>query len=1084
MLEILAAKLAGSVLGATAGAAGRRILPGPGAGVATTPMFPRLRLKQPTAAQEGDVKRLAKHVSTQLTEFIKRENPSIPEHEKNAALNLAVDSISHSAASLWECDLNPATFSQIALRESSISRSHAALSEAGDALYETFVREISLQLVQFITSLPTFAARVELEQLNRLRSLIDSMSSIQSKMGPGQHIEDLEFESRYACQVAEYLNRIQIFGLDLAKRENRSYDLSTAYITLSVTSAAGASAPKIPHQRHDVEHFIDIDEEIDNEGIVANARQAGDGIGMQAESAVSSYKRIMLRGDAGSGKTTLLHWLAINAANRSFSADLSEWNILVPFFLPLRRYANSDLPRPSQFFPVVGSILSEEMPDKWVSRILRSGRGLLLIDGVDELPSDQREAARDWLRSLLSTYPDASYIVTSRPAAAEVDWLKDDGFAVLDMLPMNQKDVEKFVEHWHVAATKGEIDQEEIASLTQGEADLISAIREERQLRRLASNPLLCALLCTLNRDRHSQLPRDRMELYRAALDLLLLRRDRERKISYPEPTNLGDSQKKSILGGFAHWLIRNGLTDASKDQAIRQVSLSLQSMPSVESEADGVFEYLLVRSGCLRQPVPDRVDFVHRTFQEFLAAARIVEIDDFENLLSYAHLDQWHEVFVMAVGHARPKERSLLLAGLIERGQKEPEHRKKLHLLAAACLETAIECNPPSVYNKVREITAKLIPPRRMTDAKELAAAGDLVIPLIPTRRLSAIEAAATIRMAAIVGGDGALSLISRFARDKRKTVQREIRQSWEYFDAEEYARRILAQDPESWRSAIIYLPHMLWGLRHLPELTSIQVICRVSGTAWVHGLDELQILSLHKPVNDLSFAAIAAGCKKVRRLDLAVSSATDSFEQLSGLRQLENLNVLRGGPNSFSLASFPYLPSLERLSLHGGIGDIQLSDLARKSPKLRYLWLSSDQTVVDHSGLTEMNELRTLMLTISPDSDLSLFSAIPQLKTLTLRTNAAVRTDILATSKSLQRIMINQDLSGPAPTMTEFDLRPFIESNKSWRIKVSRSFDCLFVGSDHPAVKVADSAKDRTHQWEFEINRPEKDVSANFPD
>ncbi|MFI0148832.1 NACHT domain-containing protein [Streptomyces globisporus] len=1078
---MLAGKLAGAVLGATAGAAGRQLLPGPGAGVATTPTFPRLRLKKPTSVQEEDIARLAKHVSTQLTEFIKREGPAIPEHEKNAALTLAVETISCTSADLWECDLNPDIFSSITLRDSSIARTKAALSEAGDAYYEILVREISLQLVQFITSWPTFAARVELEQLSRLRSLLDSAAAIQLKMGPGLHAEDLQFEGRYASLIADHLNRIQIFGLDLADRNNRSYDLSTAYITLSVASAEGAGAPTIPSQRHATDHFVELDDEMDSDGAVRHASKVDSGVGMQAESAVSGYKRILLRGDAGSGKTTLLHWLAVNAANRSFSTELSEWNTVVPFFLPLRRYANSELPRPSQFFPVVGSILSEEMPAGWVSRILRTGRGLVLIDGVDELPSEQRAAARDWLRSLISTHPEARYIVTSRPAAAEVDWLKDDGFAVLDMLPMNQKDVEKFVEHWHVAARKGDVNEEEAVSLAQGQADLVSAIREERQLRRLASNPLLCALLCTLNRDRHSQLPRDRMELYRAALDLLLLRRDRERKISYPEPSNLGDSQKKSILGGFAHWLIRNGLTDASKDQAIKQVALSLESMPAIASDARSIFEYLMVRSGCLRKPVPDRVDFVHRTFQEFLAAARIVEIDDFGDLLSNAHLDQWHEVFVMAVGHARPKERSLLLAGLIERGEKEPQNRKKLHLLAAACLETATECNPPSVYSEVRKITAELIPPRRMTDAKELAAAGDLVIPLIPTRWLSASETAATIRMAAIVGGDGALSLISRFARDKRKTVQREIRQSWEYFDAEEYAQRVLSQDPESWRSATIFLPHMLWGLRHLPELTHVQVICKVNGIDWVNGLDRLQTLSLHRPVRDLSFGAISANCSKLQRLDVAASNTTDSFEQLSGLHSLKTLNVLRGIERSFSLASFPSLPKLDRLSLHGKYEDIRLSDLARKSPKLRYLWLPSHATGIDHSGLVAMTELRTLTATVTPESDdLTPFAEIPQLESLTLRTGSTVRTDILSRSRTLKSIRINPYHGVPESTLREFDLRPFIESGKSWRIKVARDFDCLFIGSSDTAVVVVDSQDQRRREWEFEINGPERNASA----
>ncbi|MFE3248211.1 NACHT domain-containing protein [Streptomyces sp. NPDC059209] len=1071
MLEILAGKIAGSVLGASVGAAAKGFMPGPGAGVAVAPTFPRLRLKKPVLVQSEDVDRLAKHVAGRLNEFVKRESSPLPENEKQAALILATESFENSSVDLWECDLNPELYSRRVLRETSTARAQAGLSQAAAEYCEILVQEISLQLVQFVTSWPTFAARVELEQLDRLRLLIDAVVAIRAKMGPDLRVEDLDFESRYASLVVSALNRLQIFGLDLADRANRSYDLSAAYITLSVAPVTKRGTPVLSTPRHSAQEYGETEDD-DLKDAVQRIANADSGVGMQAETAVSAYKRILLRGDAGSGKTTLLQWLAVNASNRSFLADLANWNSLVPFMLPLRRYAKSDLPNPSQFFPVVGSLLSDEMPEKWVHRLLRSGRALILIDGVDELPSEQRDMAREWLRSLVTTYPDATYIVTSRPAAAEVDWLSDDGFAVLDMLPMNQRDVEKFVAHWHSAAKKGETDAVEVATLNQGESDLVQSIREERQLRRIASNPLLCALLCTLNRDRHSQLPRDRMELYRAALDLLLLRRDRERKINYPEPPLLGDSQKKSILGSFAHWLIRNGLTDASQEQAIKQVSLALQSMPAVTSEASSVYEYLLVRSGCLRKPVPDRVDFIHRTFQEYLAAARIVEIDDFENLLSNAHLDQWHEVFVMAVGHSRPKERSVLLSGLIERGEREPENRKRLHLLAAACLETATECDPPNVYSRIRDITADLIPPRRITDAKELALAGEMVIPLIPDRRLSAAEAAATIRMAAIVGGDGALSLVSRYARDKRVTVQREIRQSWEYFDSEEYADRVLSQSPETWRKVDIYLPHMLWALRHLSELEDLDVVCPVQGVAWISELSRLKSLIFRNPVEDLSFEVVRRACTQLSHLSFMTGKAIDSFENLSGLQSLENLNIYRIRESAFSLSPFPSLPNLTRLSLHGGVSELDCADLAVKLPSVRNLWLSLDQAVIGIRGLDSMRELRQLNLHAVGGIDVSPLAEAPQLKSLNLRVEAPVDVSPLAISTSLTRLTLSPRFRELENHFEEFDLRPFIGSGRAWKISVSSLFGCVFVGADHPAVTVAEPEREARPTWQFFIN------------
>ncbi|MEU9666967.1 NACHT domain-containing protein [Streptomyces bobili] len=1073
MLEVLAGKIAGAALGASAGAAVRRVVPGPGAGLTQGPTFPRLRLKKPTSVESKDVDRLAQHVAKRLTELVATEFREVPENEKQAAAYLATDAILSSGVDLWECDLNPELYSQRILQASIESRKSAGLSESSHAFCEVLIRDISVQLVQFITSWPTFAAKVELEQLNRLRVLVDAVESINAKMGPDLRWEDMDFESRYASLVVHALNRLQIFGLDLADRRHRSYDLSAAYITLSVAPVTQRVTPTLSTPCKPTKNAPDADDDDPSIGMPIIS-EADNGVAMRTEIAISPYRRILLRGDAGSGKTTLLQWLAVNAANRSFPADLADWNSLVAFILPLRRYANTALPNPSQFFPIVGTALCEEMPDRWVHRIMRSGRALILIDGVDELPDGQRDEAREWLRSLIATYPEAIYVVTSRPAAAEVDWLGEDGFAVLDLLPMNQKDVEKFVEHWHDAARNGETDTSELALLNQGETDLLKSIREERQLRRLASNPLLCALLCTLNRDRHSQLPRDRMELYRAALDLLLLRRDRERKINYPEPSHLGDSQKKSVLGGFAHWLIRNGLTDASRDQAVKQVDIALHSMPAVESDAASVFDYLLVRSGCLREPVPERVDFIHRTFQEYLAAARIVEIDDFDNLLANAHLDQWHEVFVMAVGHARPKERSVLLSGLIKRGEREPGHKKRLHLLAAACLETAIECDPPNVYNRVREITAELIPPRRITDAKELAAAGDMVIPLIPNRRLSANEAVATIRMAAIVGGDGALSLISRHARDKRVTVQREIRQAWEYFDAEEFARTVLSKNPESWTSMEVYLPHMLPALRHLKELRELEIACPVPGVEWMQGLGNLQTLQFSRGAAGVTLAAISAAFPQLRNLTMMMRESAASLRDLSGLRNLEFLSIFRGKGTDLDLSPFPDLSNLKRLMLHNHSKDLDFASLAEGAPSLENLWLLPVGFVRDLSGINNLRSLARLSISSDEQTDLTRLSEVPHLGTLTIRVDGQVDTSALAKCKCLGEIRVAPHVMGRGSAMREFDLRPFIETGREWRIQVSAQFGNTFIGHDHPAVR-SDLSSTARPVWKFLVNRRE---------
>lgn len=119
-------------------------------------------------------------------------------------------------------------------------------------------------------------------------------------------------------------------------------------------------------------------------------------------------------GDPGSGKTTLLKWFAIQTAN-AFASDAKE-NAPIPFFIRLRECIDTGLPEvenfPRQTLKMIGG-----KPDNWVHRILESGRGVILIDGVDEMPITSRKDLLVALSQLVSLYPLARYVITSRPAA-------------------------------------------------------------------------------------------------------------------------------------------------------------------------------------------------------------------------------------------------------------------------------------------------------------------------------------------------------------------------------------------------------------------------------------------------------------------------------------------------------------------------------------------------------------------------------------------------------------------------------------------------------------------------------------------
>jgi hypothetical protein len=593
------------------------------------------------------------------------------------------------------------------------------------------------------------------------------------------------------------------------------------------------------------------------------------------------------------------------------------------------------------------------MPSGWVHRTLRSGRALVLVDGVDEVPESDRGEARRWLEDLAATFPDAIYVVTSRPAAAEQDWLAAADFEYCALEPMTPQDIEQLIDHWHSAVAATAHDQEARDELIERNASMKNSVRDTPSLRSLATSPLLCAMLCALNRERRSQIPKDRMELYRIALEMLLGRRDVERKV----PADLGfadevpDREKRLLLllQDFAFWLMLNDYTDASVSDVIACFNRRLATLQRVQNvRPEVVFRYFLERSGLIREPIAGRVDFVHRTFQEYLAASEAIDQDNIGLLLSKAEHDQWREVVILAAGHANMASAERLLSGLIDRGIREPEQRHKLHLLAVACLETAADYSD-ELGERLRDCLIELLPPRNMTEAQAVASAGELAIAhLRQFTSALASSAAACVRALTLIGGDRSLDALSAFGDDRRVTVARELIRSWSYFDAEAFASRVLANSVlDGGFLQIKSLPQLkgaaaLRNLTHLwcfvRDLDSVSDLIAVIGNLHTLSLGAAHIEELDVTTAQHLTTLSVTRCPKLTSVELGNALVTLAAMKLSSL-QIEELDV--AGANRLvelsitncarlaTLESIRALPLLSEISLDC-VGIDDLSPLA----------------------------------------------------------------------------------------------------------------------------------------------------------
>ncbi|MFQ6229829.1 NACHT domain-containing protein [Nocardia sp. NPDC002869] len=902
MAEPLLGSLLAKAIAPIIGEAARQSLVQPkGAGLTSDPIRIDSRIpfrKTKRSLQETDIRSIASTIDRKLDPILKVEYGGIPDNEVSAAVEAVGDALTAltpvTSNTVFDLDLDPDKLYSRALEVSPhLPQTREMISKAND-LYHLLLKLCCAQIVEFITTRPEFLNRSAVEQLQRSAQISNSIDSLSSSLLGTTEAVYLEFEKRYYETLQRRLDRLQLFGVTLARES--TYPLSTAYMSLCA-AAAGSEAV----------------DGTDTEPTSSGSKFSGD----RVESMISAANRVVIRGGAGSGKTTLLQWLAVSVSKADDSEELANWSNIVPFFIPLRRFIQKEeFPAPEDFVASsVGLNLTAETPNGWVHAILRAGRGLLLIDGVDEVPESLRTKAREWLRNLVGDFPASRYIVTSRPSAVADDWLAKEEFAVLDLLPMSPSDVRMFIKHWHDAAREEVDTEDKCVELTRYEESLANVVTSERQISRLATNPLLCALLCALYRDRRMQLPRDRMELYNAALEMLLTRRDAEREIIVPGGVALGATQSVRLLQKLAFWLISNGYSDAEKESAVARIGELIQNMPRISTDAQTIYNHLLIRSGLIREPIDGRMDFVHRTFEEFLGAKEAVESESFGLLINNSHEDQWHGVFSMAVGHARPAEQQRLLLALLDRGDREePSVRTRLHLLAAACLEYVHELDQ-SVLDRVRSAASALIPPKKFGEAQILATAGDMVLDLLPkSPKLPARTAAAVVRTAALIGGSSALTVIERFKYDTRLAVQSEIVDSFYRFDGPEYAERIFSGlEWPTLREVFIRSDEEKEVLRYVKEVIELQFVGNISFDSIrmpprAHFLrvyansriENLEALIRFSDIEDLAFG----GCPNLRTL--------------KGIENFSDLRALRiSGADSYSVDFSQGNASMEHLEL-----------------------------------------------------------------------------------------------------------------------------------------------------------------------
>lgn len=568
-------------------------------------------------------------------------------------------------------------------------------SEKEKELYAGCIRYLSKACIDFISKWPSFTAealKIILKRQNEFhQDLTEIFNELHSMRNLMKSTEDQykEYEGIYRDNIIERFSKVELIGSGIADRRVRKYDLSSAYVELECV-------------KHEQSVRINLSDVFGSNNIV------------------------WIKGEAGSGKTTFLHWLAVCSAKNE-NHKIRNIGHSIPIVVELRT-----VEWPLKLQTIVNKFshsIGYECPQQWLTEQLKRKQVIVLIDGLDEIKENERESTLEFIEEIAEKYQGIKVLITARNS------VKNDlrcSNVTYEIRPMNIGNIKKFVLYWHRAVLYADavVDDVKIENL---QNNLVTKIAYSPALKNLAGNPLLCAMICALNYVHNEQLPENKMEIYEKCCEMLIEARDKQRNIEYMEVSSvLSYTKKKRILEELAYWMLRNNKSSETRWNVTAFLDSLIQNSNIFGSaftfEAENVLDYFLERSGVIREPEKDEIDFIHKTFLEYLAVKAICRSCDWNRLVEEACNVNWKETIIMCFSEMGELQVNQILRDLVKEGKKRGDDK---YILMASMGASNATFTDKTVKEDIDSMIQRMIPPKR-SEISQIVKTGAYLIPFL----------------------------------------------------------------------------------------------------------------------------------------------------------------------------------------------------------------------------------------------------------------------------------------------------------------------------------------------------------------
>lgn len=395
------------------------------------------------------------------------------------------------------------------------------------------------------------------------------------------------------------------------------------------------------------------------------------------EDLVGKNRDLLIEGHAGSGKTTLLKHVAYCLTSQSDERrqinGLDGFLPVLVFLKDLRslfehpRVKRDEVVTAQELLTHYFGRRQNVFEFETLQKFVETEKVVFLLDGLDELDPEHREAVVNAFASLRNKYQGNKIVFSSRPHGLTGAAVDKFGKNHVKILPLNMPQVETFIEKWfrHVFSRSATVGAKTARAM-------ISDIKDHPATDRLIDNPLMLTAICILYHD-GKELPGQRAELYKKFVNSLLYRR-----LGNPEKVH----EFLIALAFRMHEIGAKGVDRVFSVEILQEANEKQAGETDKEyrRRLEESFDDIESKCGLLRFENGQYV-FWHLTFQEFLAAVYIVDnhMDYAKAIESFWDNDRYKEVIELYIGYLsieNKKWANRIVGDIISVDEQAPFHK------------------------------------------------------------------------------------------------------------------------------------------------------------------------------------------------------------------------------------------------------------------------------------------------------------------------------------------------------------------------------------------------------------------------